>query len=137
MDLAKQFKTDDKKETGGVWIGVGAGAELLIARKGNRRYTDKLKRINAERSVQRRVALDTLPEDESIEIMAEIMAETILLGWKGIKDNGVDVEYSVENAKSRLIEYKDFRRLVDELSEEQALFREEQRKEATKNSKKS
>lgn len=137
MDLKAQFKTDDKKETQGVWIGVGNGAELLIARKGNKRYNDKLKQVNKERSVQRRVQLDTLPEDESVEIMAEIMAETILLGWKGIKDDGVDIEYSVAVAKSRLIEYKDFRKLVDELSDEQALFREEVRKESAKNSKKS
>lgn len=137
MDLAKQFATDPKKEQEGVWLSVGEDASLLIARKGNKRYNEKMRRVNDERAVQRRVALDTLSEDEGAEIMAEILAETVLLGWKGIEDEGVEVPYSVAAAKERLIKYKDFRKLVEELADETALFRDVARKDKTKNLKKS
>lgn len=137
MDLAARFGTDKKKEVEGVWYDMGDGCRLRVARKGNRRYTEKYQQLDRERSIVRRAQLETLGDEEGEKVLAELIAHAILVDWEGVKDNGKEIPYSTEAAYEQLVKYPDFRVLVTELSEQQAMYRAEQQKADVKNSKKS
>lgn len=123
MDVYQQFATDEKKENEGVWVAIGDGAELLVARSGNRKYSRLL--AAAIEKHQRALDLkDDAADKLSDQIMIDVMAESILLGWKGpFSFKKVDVgAYSVSGAKT-LLAVKDFRGYVSKLSNEFDSFR--------------
>lgn len=114
MDVFKSFASDETKENDGVWCELGAGASLLVARAGNRKYA----RMLSSQVEKNQRALDLKNEaadDLSDQIMISVLANTVLLGWKGIQFKREDMAYSVENAKT-LLSVKDFRSLVSKLS---------------------
>jgi hypothetical protein len=119
MDF-RNYETDPAKEERGVWVGVGKGGELLIARIGNRGYLDALSRLRAEAAT--RFANDSIPEEEHRRILRRAVAEGVLLGWKGMTDGGQPVEYSVDEAEKRLV-YRDFFDKVWELASDQERYR--------------
>lgn len=121
LDIFAAYATDEAAELNGVWKNLN-GAELLIARAGNRKYAKLLTaRVEAGQSL-----LDSADEEvaakASDEIMAGVFAETILLGWKPLKFKGEVVEYSKETAKQMLL-LKDFRREVARLSDDMEAYR--------------
>lgn len=121
LDIFTNFATDEVAENSGVWRNIGGGASLLIARNGNRRYSDLITRRVAEH----RETLDLkndVANAKSDEILADVIGGTILLGWKGVAYKGKDLGYSVENARM-LLKHKDFRGLVIRLSEEVDAYR--------------
>lgn len=131
MDIYKSFATDAALEQSGVWSRIGDGAELLIARAGNKRYAKLL----TKQVTQNQRALDAGNEastDLSESLMIDVMAETILLGWRRTDEKqvvvnnllfkGAPMEYSVANAKV-LLGVKDFRKLVNQLSDDFNAYR--------------
>lgn len=127
MDIYSRYATDITAEEEGRWFDFGAGIEFLIARQGNTRYN----RILAQQYEAHKHTLDLettgTPEqqkaakDRSHRIMAEVMAKSILLGWR-VKEGapegtqltykGQAAEYSVANAEKLLL-IKDFQADVD------------------------
>ncbi len=122
FDIFDAFATDENLENNGTSFPVGKGATLLVARGGNRKYAKAItKAVEA-----RRAELDG--DDDaaagvSDEIMIDVMANTILLGWSGLSFKGEDVgDYSVEKAK-KLLAVKDFRKHVAGLSDTMAAYK--------------
>ena len=112
MDIFKEFATDLAKEEDGVEVDIGSGAVLKLARTGTKDYN---KLVNKLFTANKRVldlkndAANTLSDN----LMAEVLAKTVLKGWSGIEEDGKELPYSVENAQ-RLLRIKDFRALVIE-----------------------
>lgn len=110
MDLFKSFATNEKLELDGAWVGLGGGAKILVARSGNKKYGRMLSSL-----VEKNQAVLDAKTDESDtvsdEIMIDVFANTILLGWEGFTDKGEPLDYTLDNAKKAL-ELKDFRNLV-------------------------
>lgn len=131
MDVFAEFATDEKKETGGIWKRVSPVTELLIARTGNDRYA----RLLSAKYEEHQRALDLKSEASeqlSKQIMIEVMAETILLGWRGeMKAKGEALTYSVANA-TRLLGVKDFRALVNRLASDFDSYRAAQEEAVVK-----
>lgn len=123
MDIAKAFATNAKKENEGVWIPGPDGAEFLIARMGNENF----KKLSTElaKPHRRLIQLNRLDDKIVQEITAEVMARTILLGWKGVKEAGKPVEYSPETAKRWLLAYKDFAEFISGVAATQSLYQDE------------
>lgn len=127
MKISK-FATDLELEESGVWVDIGEGARLRVARVGNPRYRKRLRELLAPH--KRLVRIDKLPEDLSDELVIKAFAETILLDWEGLEDdNGEPIEYSVEHAIELLTGLRDFRMMVAEIANEQEAFRREEQKE--------
>ena len=120
-----QFRTDPKKEQEGVWIDIGDGGRLLIARLGNRKYQARQRELIKPHV--RAVRTGSLPIEKQLEILLRNYSENVLMGWEGIQDEaGVDVPYSPEKAYEYLTELRDFRDMVTEFASEQALYRAEE-----------
>jgi hypothetical protein len=116
LDVFQSFATDEKLEAEGTWREIKGGAKLLVARAGNSAYAKALtKQFDLHQNVLQ--GDDQAAEDKSSEIMIDVTARTILLGWEGISYLGKPMDYSVENAKT-LLKIKDFRRLVQDLAQQ-------------------
>jgi hypothetical protein len=132
LDIFSTFAVDEKAEQEGRWVEYGNGVSFLVARSGNPKYS----RLLASMYKRNKVALEAKGEAAEAlneSLMGEVMAKTILLGWKGnVALKGVKLEYSVENAK-RLLAVKDFRRYISSVSEDFESFKAEQEAEDAKN----
>lgn len=120
IDIFAKFATDESLETNGTWRDLGGGTRVLVARSGNRAYA----RMLAKLYEQHRAVLDAaddVADRKSDQIMAEVVAKTILLGWESVLYKGKHLEYSVENA-TMLLAHKDFRRTIMNLAEDQEAY---------------
>ena len=74
---------------------------------------------------QRRILAGVLSDELREDINRQAMAESLLVGWEGIKDErGQDIPYSVENAERLLREYPAFYDYIDQLATDEELFRQ-------------
>lgn len=131
MDMKKNYGTNKVLENEGVWVDLGDGASIKVARVGNKENTTLVKRLTAPHKVA--IRANKLPDEIWEKITIEAVASTILLDWKGLKEDGKLIPYSKENAVQLLTDYKDFRDQVSGLSSELALFQAEDEAAVTKN----
>lgn len=146
MDL-KALRTNTAKEEEGVWVGkeeieerfvdvsIDEDTRLLIASSRNKKFRNYIvaKGRRRQRGVRR-----MRPDDErALELVDDIsiegIARHVLLGWEGIKEDGVAVPYSVEAAERILREIPTFRNLVEQLAEDITLYQDEEAEEVEKN----
>lgn len=112
------------KEREGVWVQYMEG-ELQIARMGNPHNRRVFQRVRAP--FKRQIQRGTLTDKQQAAIVAETYAESILLDWRGQTDeDGNEFPYSKENAMLVLEVDIDLRDFVEQISQEAALFREEE-----------
>lgn len=94
--------TDLDKATAGVWIEYEDGISFRIARANTPGYRDALRKM--QRQHKRQIEQGTLSDIKSDKLMSELMADWILLGWKGLKNGKEDFPYTPENARAFLAE---------------------------------
>jgi hypothetical protein len=121
MDVFSTYATDLTAEVEGRWFPIGKGAKVLVARTGNKRYADLFRK---KIEIHREDLDGGTPESEALaeEMMVEILAQTILLGWEGLSYQGEAVAYSQEMAKT-LLRVKDFRARITKLADSLENFR--------------
>lgn len=132
MDLGKQFRTDKLKETKGTWIEI-QDSELLIARNNTRAYRVALAKALSD-NPSAMEASNEKEEAASDAILAAVVAETVLLGWKNVTVDGKPVKYTPKKAEKLLAELPDFMDLVRGLSDNIENFRVDQEEKEVKNS---
>lgn len=121
MDIFAAFATDEKLEAEGKWFPLSKTAKIRVARSGNPKYVALLraKMKEAQLDLSSGEEADQLAE----EVLIDVMSQTILTGWEGIKDStGKVVPFSADAARTYL-RLKDFRRKVDGLSQNFEAFR--------------
>lgn len=121
MDIFSTFATDEKAENEGHWFSLGKTSKVLVARAGNPDYTSALRKALEKNQIDLEgggADADHLAE----ALMVDVMAATVLLGWKGLSFKGKDVEHSVEMAKT-LLRVKDFRKKISGFSDNFEAFR--------------
>ncbi len=131
MDIKKNFGTSLIQEEQGAWIDIGEGASIKVARAGNKANRALLKRLVAPHKLALRH--DRVPDDVLEKITIETMAETILLDWKGIEEDGRPLLFSRDNALRLLTDYKDFREQVSSFSNDLATFQADRLEAEVKN----
>ena len=121
------FEQNSKLAEDGVWVDMGEGLGLLIARSGNPKYNKIVRSLS--KPYKRLISAGTLPDEKYEEMSTIAMAKAILLDWKGLEDaEGVAIEYS-EGAVLKILndpDYRDFKQLVADLSEEQETFKNQE-----------
>lgn len=133
LDVFKTFAVDLNAEVDGVWRDFH-GAKFLIARARNDRYNKAI----TERYAEHREVLeqDTAKAEEiSARLMAEVIADTIILDWKNVGFKGKKLPYSRENVIKLFTapELRDFCDALLELSQETSAYLLKQEKEQEKN----
>jgi len=133
LDLFAEFAVDEAAETAGVWVDYG-NIKLKIAMNGNKNYRQRFTKLYKPNERLLKTNSDAA-EAKSNEILADVMAHTILKGWEGkiiVEKGGAPVEYSVENAKKALMLPK-FREIVSDFSDDFKLFKAVKDEEDEKN----
>lgn len=134
IDLFSAFAVNAVQEQEGSDTQLpGCGDTLFkIAREGNKNYSKRLQKLVK----QNRAVLDSkgdAAEAKSDEILVDVMAATILIGWQGeVLYKGTPMKYSVDAAKT-LLAHKDFRAKVMEVSSNMETFKVVKDEEDSKN----
>ena len=131
MDLNK-ISIDLEKEKEGIWVDLDGDTSFCIARMYNPKFNKRFERLSAPyRSAAKRGMMD---DEKASEILNRVLAETVLLDWKGLNRDGVNVKYSPEEAfkilnDKQLIPIKQF---VLDVAEEESNYRIEEIQETEK-----
>jgi hypothetical protein len=122
MDL-NDIRTNPAAEEQGTWIKIDSETSVLVARLGNKTYREVMQKaiLKAREESGPKAAI-------SDEQLVDILVESILLGWKGLKIAGEEIDYTPEKAREILMErgFKDFRALVVEMAGTAEHFRAEE-----------
>ena len=131
--LSKRYGTSAHKEAEGVWVDLGDGIRVKVARANNPTHLRATERLI--KPFRRQIQNNSLPIDKTTELTIKAMSLGILKDWEGIEnDKGKPVPYSEDMAVELLTEYKDFREEVSEISQSMEMYRNEEIEEEQKNS---
>ena len=133
-DIKKLFGTDSTKEQEGVWHEMGDGLNMRIARIGNPKYQKRFQALSKPH--RRAIRRGTLADEVAEKLMVQCLAETIVLDWNGLEENGAELPYSVENAVKILMDYPELRNYVNDIANELEGYQAEEDEEAIENLKK-
>lgn len=133
MDL-KSYKVDPVKVTDGVWEDFGDGTSILLARMGNSYYEKELKKLATP--YKRQIRTNTVSDTVYNDLINKAVSKTVILNWKGLKEDGKEIKYSPEKAYELLSNpiYRDFRELILAIAQEIEIFKEIEKEEGLKNS---
>lgn len=123
MKLSK-FKQDVVSAEDGTMVDMGDGLVVTVARIGNKKYNESIKKQTAPH--QRQIRNKNLPDEVFETIMNHAIADAVLIGWDGLQDeNGVNIPYSKEKAFEIMSNpaYKDFKDSIVDLANEFEAFR--------------
>lgn len=135
MANINKIKTDSQKEIQGVWTDFAEGIRLKIARARNPAYKKSIRDLTEPHQIKE-IREDKLMLEDLDELLKQVRAKTILLGWENIEDEaGKPIEYSPEQALAFFNdpELHDFYTFVILTSENMELFKKELVKDAEKN----
>lgn len=123
LNVYKTFAADSSKEETGVEVEIGKDAFITVARAGNKKYSRMLTKAfeSNKYTLDRK---DAAADAKAESIIIDVMAKTILLGWRGLLDEkDKEMPYSYEKAKE-MLGIKDFRLLVSKQADDFSNFRQ-------------
>lgn len=98
-NLYKAFSTSEQLEKEGVWFEIDDETKFLLARAGgaNEKYQRALQ--TRGKPYSRRAARGNLDPTTIKDIEKQVFLDSILLGWKGVRDqDGDEMEFTRGNA---------------------------------------
>lgn len=141
MSLYKQFATNTDKEIEGIEVQMteaenedGSIPTFVVSRMGksNKRYSKALEA--ATRPYRRQIELGTMNNDKAEEIFMGVFVDTVLKGWKNVRDeNGAELPFNKQSATKL---FNDLPEVYERLQEEAKLsanFRDAALEEEVKN----
>lgn len=134
MNLYKTYKADDDLEKQGITLQLGEDVSIRLARAGG--SNQKYGKLFGEKIKPYRRQMDngTLDDAVASRIMAEVYADTIVLGWSGVTDeNGNHLEFTRDNCIKLFTDLPELFRVVQEEAGRLANFRQAEREEDAKN----
>lgn len=132
-NLKKLFGTDQSLEVSGITLDYGE-IQIRIARAGgaNKRYAKVLEKLS--RPMRRAIETETITRKASDKILHRVYAETVVLGWEGVKDDdGNEIAFSVEACIKFFEDLPDFFTDIRQQADKSALFRVMELEEDSKN----
>ncbi len=100
------FKTDEDKETDGVWFDYDTPLRVKVARLGNTKYQAYMEKKYG-RQLDKLIN-GSLPKTQADEMMTDGMSRYILVDWENMGEGGKPVSFSQEKA-AEFLHIKDFR----------------------------
>jgi len=121
MDIFNTYATDEVAEVEGRWFPLDKKTKVLVARTGNPNYLKAIRQRMKDAQIDTE---DSSEENEKLvsDLIVETMAETILLGWKGVALKGEELTYSKANA-IRALSIKGFRTRISGIADKLESFR--------------
>jgi len=134
MAKLTSIKLDMKKVNEGIWFLFMADIEVLVARKPNSVYLEKLECLMEPHMQNIRNGKFTQAQDRELTI--EAVVGTVLLNWKNIEDDrGKTIPFSVAEALAILSDpsFEDFYNFILQCAHDREQYRVNSEAEAVKN----
>lgn len=133
MDL-EMIKTDQDLENQGAWVKLDHLTEVKIRSTSSRLYQEQArKKYGPLASLVEIVGVENVSRDQQEQMVQDLMAEVLIVDWKGLTDKGVDVPYSLETARE-IVKIPRFRDLVWKHAQALQTFKAKSNEGAAKNS---
>lgn len=98
-NLDSLFKTDASLEAGGVWFTISKETSFCLKRfGGNNAHKVKLAMAKYHKPHARLIEADALPLEETNKIMAQVVASSCLVDWKGVIVDDKELPCTFDNA---------------------------------------
>ena len=141
MSLYKQFATNTDKEIEGIEVQMteaenadGSIPTFVVSRMGksNKRYSKALEA--ATRPYRRQIELGTMNNDKAEEIFLGVFVDTVLKGWKNVRDeDGKPLEFTKAAAVKLFTDLPEVYERLQEEAKLSANFRDAALEEEVKN----
>lgn len=132
MDIKKTFGTNRKAEVDGVWVDLGDGARIKVARETSVRYRERLRDVL--RPYRGAMNVGAINDEQSHKLLAKAAAGTLLLDWEGFTSDGKALPFTAEAAEQSMVDQPDFYNAVMGYAREATLYREVYEADEQKNS---
>ena len=133
MDLKESYGFTDKSlEEEGVEVQLDEDAFITVLRSNNARFKKLL--IGLRKPYEHRIQRGRMDQKILDGLTVKAVAREVLIGWRGIKDNGKTIKYSPEAAEKLMKKYEDFQEDVLTAANTAETFRAEVVEENVKNS---
>lgn len=139
MSLYKQFKTDSKIESQGVILDYGLNSKgdhirIKVARAGGSNIRFAKTMAAKVKPYRRQIQNDTLDVSVMQDILKEVYAEAVVIGWEGVEDeDGKSMAYSPAAAVKLFTDLPDLFADIQEQAQQVALYRKVEREADAKN----
>ena len=117
------FQADDGLENEGIDLAFGHGRYITVARSGggNRRYRVAL--TEAYKPHKAAMERNTMDDETATKMLREVFAKTVVLDWRGWKDDaGEEIPYSSDACMDLFEAAPEIFRIVQDESEKFANF---------------
>lgn len=109
------FKKAGQALEDGVWKRYVGDFEVCLRSMRSRAFEAAVAKLSARH--RRKGKLD-MSEDDAAEIQRQAVAETIIVDWRGLEDEGGPVAYSAETALELFASNNDFYRAIVNMAQE-------------------
>lgn len=125
-NLDSLYKNNEKFEKEGIWFSVSDDTAFLVRRFGGYN-SHKVKSAMARyyKPYARMIELGTLGEEKEREIMLKVFIESSIVGWRGVKIDEKEVEYTFDAAFNLLKKLPDLADSLLAYASESKNYREE------------
>jgi len=98
MDIRELFGVDVEKATNGTWIELGGGVAMLAKRAddNNTAYQLARSKVLSDPEIARKIQMGLMPTAELNAIDAKLLADNVIIDWRGVVLDGVEVPFSKE-----------------------------------------
>lgn len=131
MDL-NEYRVDPEKEKDGVWLPFGRNAdgsvtEFLLARIGNPNYRRRMRAVM--KPYRRQINRGTLDDKLADQLHAEVLADSVILGWKHLQESGKEVPYSRQKCIDLLVGFPELKEDIVDAASDLDTFLEDMNRE--------
>lgn len=110
MDIT-DYATDEVAEQDGKWFDLGVDTKVKL-RSYSSQKSREVRRILDKPYVGITRAGGTVPDDVQEKLLIQQMARAIIVDWKGLTENKVEVPFSVAKAEELLTKFPKFRNMI-------------------------
>lgn len=128
LNIAKTYATNRIEEEEGKWFDTFGGEVQLKMRRFSSKKSIAI-RTELEAPLKKKYKNTPVPMEENEKLALDHFCEGVLLDWKGMKENGIDVPFSISKAKEIMNTYPDFFREALLECIDIASFRDEKKKD--------
>ena len=126
LSIEKKFATDLEASKDGVWHRIDEETQIKVAKARNENFKKRAYELFNENKIEMFSRTGKFTDLDERKLMSQLIAETILLDWKGVKDqDGKEVKYTPEIGAQVLAnpEMGDFLELVQTCAENEEAYR--------------
>jgi hypothetical protein len=126
LSIEKKFATDLEASKDGVWHRIDEETQIKVAKARNENFKKRAYELFNENKIEMFSRTGKFTDLDERKLMSQLIAETILIDWKGVKDqDGKEVKYTPEIGAQVLAnpEMGDFLELVQTCAENEEAYR--------------